>query len=71
MANIDKYNKDSKADARIEEKRRKNAARRAAAKAKAGADANANVGTSIDPPMAQERGHLKRAAEGRASSSSP
>ena len=51
MANIDKYNKDSKADARIEEKRRKNAARRAAAKAKAGADADANVGTSIDPPM--------------------
>ena len=32
MANIDKYNKNSKADAKIEEKRRKNAARRAAAK---------------------------------------
>lgn len=51
MANIDKYNKNSKADAKIEEKRRKNAARRAAAKAKTDADANANVGTSIDPPM--------------------
>ena len=51
MANIDKYNKNSKADAKIEEKRRKNAARRAAAKAKTDADANANVGTGIDPPM--------------------
>ncbi len=51
MANIDKYNKDSKADAKIEEKRRKNAARRAAAKAKAGADAQSNIGTQIDPPM--------------------
>lgn len=51
MANIDKYNKNSKADAKIEEKRRKNAARRAAAKAKTDADAKANLGTGIDPPM--------------------
>lgn len=54
MARIENYKNDEKADARIEEKRRKNAAKRAA-RSGAGASAEANRSAS-DGPAPKERG---------------